>query len=230
MEDDASVQAVADEHVPAKDGVRPRLQRELVNIQARLDQQQARDRTAFDTIKGELARLSSMATQLAVSIGKQSSTAASSFVSSPSSPLGASFIEPAAIIASTTATSASLLPAAPAYVAPQVFDKMATPSSGHGTQPTTPNYCDGHQTPIQSTSVPARNDNLIEHNVDGMLQAYGLHNLNCRTVVRADSTEQNYYALPENYPLERAMPEPLFSDESVGVFASNPGQIGRAHV
>ena len=33
MEDDASVQAVADEHVLAKDGVRHRLQRELVNIQ-----------------------------------------------------------------------------------------------------------------------------------------------------------------------------------------------------
>jgi hypothetical protein len=57
-EDDAVVQAAANEQALAKDTIHHWLQRELIN-----------------TIQGELVKLTSMASQLVVSIGKQSSSA-----------------------------------------------------------------------------------------------------------------------------------------------------------
>jgi hypothetical protein len=58
-------------------------------------------------------------------------------------------------------------------------------------------------------------------------EQYGVHNLSRQTVFRADGTEHSYYTLPENYPLELASPEPVFSvydDESDGF------SIGSIHV
>jgi hypothetical protein len=72
MDDDAAVQAAADERVlSAKNAIRHRRQRELLNLQARLDQQQERERNSFETLQDGLMKLTSMASQLAVAIGMQ---------------------------------------------------------------------------------------------------------------------------------------------------------------
>jgi hypothetical protein len=51
--------------------MRYRRQRELLNLQARLDQQQERERNSFETLQDGLMKLTSMASQLAVAIGMQ---------------------------------------------------------------------------------------------------------------------------------------------------------------
>jgi hypothetical protein len=69
-----------------------------------------------------------------------------------------------------------------------------------------------------------------------MPKCYGLHNLNRRSLFRADGTEQSYFTLPAgaDYPLERDVPEPLFdiydddvddcSTEFVDVLSGTPKQ------
>ena len=188
MEDDAVIQAVADKHVPVKDSTHHRLQRELLNIQVRLDQQQARDRTAFDTIQGELAKLTSMASQLAVSIGKQ--------------------------LSSATPGSSSVRVTGTASVGPKVFGETPTPISWQGTHGTAPDYCLGHHTSIRSSCVRIPS----EQNLESRPQPYGFHNLNRQCVRLADGTEHSYFTLPAYYPLEQANPSlsPL-AEKNVGV-------------
>ena len=187
--------------------------RAVIDLKRRLDAQQARDRTSFDTIKGELARLSSMAAQLAFSIGKFSTSATSG-----SSAVGA------------TGT---------ASVAPKVFVDMPTPNSWNGTHVIAPeceNYGYGYPNQIQSSCVQGGRTNLSEQYLDGLPHHYGFDNLNRRSVFLADGTEHSYYALPADYPLELAT-QPLSSSaaEIVSVrappsVAAQAAEIGRAHV
>ena len=169
----------------------------VLDLKRRLDEQQARDRNSMASLQSELAKLTSMAAQLAVFIGKQTTSAVPG-----SSPLE---------VGGT------------ASVAPRVFDKMPTPSSEH-------ENCSVH--PNQGSCVHGGRTILSEQNLNERSHRYDFSNLSRRTLSHADGTEQSYYALPENYPLQRAVPElvcavgndktEVDSNESVDVFASNP--------
>lgn len=110
-----------------------------------------------------------------------------------------------------------------AYVAPQEFDEMPTPRSRY-------DYCSGHPNQIQSSCV----SNLSEQNLE-MPQSYGFDNLKRGSVFLADSSKHSFYALPEDYPLERATRYPVFdvyddetddpSPEFVDMFTSSPNQL-----
>jgi hypothetical protein len=94
-----------------------------------------------------------------------------------------------------------------------------TPSSGRAT--------------VIST-LPEAHAYVAPQLLDEMPQCYGLHNLNRRSLFRADGTEQSYFTLPADYPLERDVPEPLFdvydddvddcSTEFVDVLSGTPKQ------
>ena len=95
------------------------------------------------------------------------------------------------------------------------------------------NHWYGHPNPIQSSCVQG-GSNLSEQSLDGMPQSYGLHNLNRQSVFLGDGSEHSYFVLPEKYPLQRAVPEPVFdvyedetegcSSKSVDVFVRTAGQ------
>jgi hypothetical protein len=107
-----------------------------------------------------------------------------------------------------------------------MFDAMPTPRSD------VENYCYGHTTPVQSSCVHGESANLGEQPVDEVPESYGFNNLSSHSVFLADGTECIYYALPENFALERVVPEPVFvvyddkpddcSNEFVHVFTSTP--------
>jgi hypothetical protein len=91
--------------------------------------------------------------------------------------LGESFAASIPVCLSAPEMSASIVPSATAGVARLVFAEIPTPSSWHGTHAATPNYCYGHQTPVQRSCTqdgnaklscnhqsftPRRNDQLSE--------------------------------------------------------------------
>jgi hypothetical protein len=136
-------------------------------------------------------------------------------------------------VPTTTSASTMTMPTAPACVAPKVLGEMPTPLtpfSGQGTRDIARNFCSGHHKLIQRSCL----SNLSEQNLDETPQSYGFHNLNRQNLFLADGTEQSYFTLPADYPLERDVPEPLFavyddesdaySTESVPVLIDPPGQ------
>jgi hypothetical protein len=59
--------------------------------------------------------------------------------------------------------------------------------------------------------VPAAPAYVAPKVLGEITQCYGLHNLNCHSVLRADGTEHSYYALPDIDPLDTAIREPVFN-------------------
>jgi hypothetical protein len=80
----------------------------------------------------------------------------------------------------------------------------------------------GIQTQVQSSCVHGESTNLCEQHVDQVSQSYGFTSLISHSVFLADGTERSsYYALPENYALERVVYDPVFpvyDDEVEGCF------------
>jgi hypothetical protein len=105
---------------------------------------------------------------------------------------------PTPTFTSISATTPSEVLSAMNHVAPQVFGEMPDIA---------PSYCSGNHNQIQSSHV----SKLSEQNLDGLPYRYGFDNLNSRSVFLADGTERRYFALPEEYPLERAISEPVLA-------------------
>jgi hypothetical protein len=183
---------------------------------------------ACSSLDGPLADVFDRTPEVTSSDPSMLCAAASSSTSSLSSSFGASSVASTLKFASVAATSALTVSPASSYVAPQVFGEMPTPRFYYE------NYCYEHPNPTQSSRVHGGSTNLIKQNLDGMPERYDFHNLNLQTVFRADGTEHSYFALPENYPLELATPEPVFnvyddetddcSNEFVHMFARTPEQ------
>jgi hypothetical protein len=128
MDDDAAVQAVADERVPAKNAIHHRRQCKLLNLHACLDEQQARERTSINTLQGQLAKLKVMASQLAISIGKHASLVHASDTEQSQDPIVENPSSQACLttIAQPSATpgSSSLVPTGTVSVAWEMFREM----------------------------------------------------------------------------------------------------------
>jgi hypothetical protein len=85
------------------------------------------------------------------------------------------------------------------------------------------------------STVPAAPSYVAPQLLEEMPQCYGLHDLNRHSLFRANGTEQSYFTLPTDYPLERDISEPVFavyddesegcSIESVHVFTCTPEQL-----